>query len=159
MPNLFEEIQPELHRLKRFWIFCICLPVFYLIICIIIDNYVFQKNYTQGFKPLSQNTYQVVLVVFAVIIFSGQILILWLKMIFTQRLKRFLDNATAFGQHLRRQMLVLAAVCDIVAFLGLVLFLINGDLRTMFFSGIIALVYYAQIYPSDTSVRKVIRHR
>ncbi len=159
MPNLFEEIQPELHRLKRFWIFCICLPVFYLIICIIIDYYVFLKNYTQGFMPLSQNTYQVVLVVFGVIIFSSQILILWLKMIFTQRLKRFLDNATAFGQHLRTQMLVLAAVCDIVAFLGLVLFLINGDLLTMFFSGIIALFYYAQIYPSETSVHKVIRHR
>jgi len=159
MPNLFEEIQPELYRLKQFWIFCICLPVFYLIICIIIDNYVFLKHDIQGFKPLSQKTYRVVLIVFAVIIFSGQVMLLWLKMIFTQRLKRFLDNATAFGQQLRRQLLVLAAVCDIVAFLGLVLFLINGDLRTMFFSGIIALLYYTQIYPSETSVRKVIHHR
>ncbi len=159
MPNLFEEIQPELYRLKQFWILCICLPVFYLIICIIIDNYVFLKHDIQGFKPLSQKTYRVVLIVFTVIIFSGQVMLLWLKMIFTQRLKRFLDNATAFGQQLRRQLLVLAAVCDIVAFLGLVLFLINGDLRTMFFSGIIALFYYAQIYPSETSVRKVIHHR
>ena len=159
MPNLFEEIQPELYRLKRFWIFCICLPIFYLIICIIIDNYVFLKHDIQGFKPLSQKTSRVVLIVFALIIFSGQIMLLWVKMIFTQRLKRFLDNAAAFGQQLRRQLLVLSAVCDVVAFLGLVLFLINGDLRTMFFSGIIALFYYAQIYPSETSVHKVIRHR
>ena len=112
----------------------------------------------QGFRPLSQKTYGVVLIIFAVIIFFGQIMILWLKMIFAQRLKRLHDNATAFAQLLRKQLLVLAVICDTVAIMGLILFLINGDLRTMFFSGLIALVYYAQIYPSDTTIRKVIRH-
>lgn len=159
MLNLFEEIQPELHRLKQFWIICICLPVFYLIICVIINDYVFLKYGMQGFKPLTQKTYRIVLIVFAVIISSAQIVILWLKMIFAQKLRRLADTASAFGQQLRRNLLVLAAVCDIVAFLGLVLFLINGDLRTIFFSGIIALVYYAQIYPSDSSVKRIIRQR
>jgi F0F1-type ATP synthase membrane subunit c/vacuolar-type H+-ATPase subunit K len=159
MPDLFEDIRPELQRLKRFWALCICLPLLYLIICIIINKYVFLKSDVPGFVPLSQDTYRVILILFATIIISGQIAILLLKTIFARSLKGLVENATAFAELLRRQMLILAVICDTVAILGLVLFLLNGDLRTMFFSGIIALVYYAQIYPSESSVRKIIAHR
>ena len=75
-----------------------------------INNYIFLRNNIQGFKTLSQETYRVVFVVFAGIIFTCQILIVWLKTIFTQRLKRLVDNATGFGQQLRKQLLVLAVV-------------------------------------------------
>jgi hypothetical protein len=151
-----EELHPEneLARLRTLWYFYLLSPVAYLIIALVIDYNVFKPNNQHGFIALSVQTYRLVLLALGAFGLATEPLILSLKAWYEKRISDALNDLPLFRKRLTMRTMVLAGICDIVAILGLLLFLLRGDIRTVFFFGILSLVYYAQAYPSKLRQRR-----
>jgi hypothetical protein len=151
-----EELRPEneLARLRTLWYFYLLSPVAYLIIALVIDYNVFKPNNQRGFVALSAETYRLVLLALGALGLAAEPLIVWLKAWYEKRILDALDDPSLFRKRLTLRTLVLAGICDVVAILGLLLFLLRGDIRTVFFFGILSLIYYAQVYPSKLRRRR-----
>jgi hypothetical protein len=148
-------LETELSRLRTFWYFYILSPVVYLIIALIIDHYVFDPKGSRGFVTLSDSMYRYLLLMLGALGVSAQILILRLKPWFARRVREAFEDSFLLRRRLTTHTLILAGICDVVAILGLLLFILRGDIRTVFVFGLLSLIYYAQVYPSKPRIRCV----
>jgi len=148
---------------RRFWMFGISSPLIYLIICLVIDRWVFLRRPTSGFWPMSPDVFTVVFGVLATLaVLSMPILHLLRTRWVMRSLKDKKPGAGGNGRQPEdepppdpdhtdwirgRRFLFLFMACDFVAVVGLILFLLQGRMSVMLFFGVVALFDYAIAYP------------
>jgi hypothetical protein len=140
-------VKAELARLRTLWLFYLLSPLIYLIVALVIDYYIYKPN-NRSFVVLSDSTYRLLLLASGALGLAAEILILRFKPWFEKRILNALQDPALFRKRLTMRTFILAGICDLVALLGLLLFLVRGDIRAVFCFGLLALIYYAQVYPS-----------
>lgn len=136
-----------LRILRKYWLYVICLPPLYLLICTIVQEIWFTTAASRGFYPLTPTTKTVTLTLFGTFVVGAQALLLWLKRRFGLRLEEAESDPFEYSRLLKRRFMTQAAVCDSVSGLGVIYFLLEGDLRAMFVFGALSLLLYLQAYP------------
>ncbi|MCX7015043.1 MAG: hypothetical protein NTW86_21230 [Candidatus Sumerlaeota bacterium] len=150
-----EAVQLALRQLQFYWYGMLCLPLVYLLVCVGVRNWWFLPRNRVGLYPLAGEEEMTVIVVFGLLAGLGQALLLHLRGRFGAWLDEAAANAAEFVRLLRRRLLVLGAICDGVSFLGLLYFLMDGDLRGMLAFGVLSYILYAEIYPHDRLADKL----
>ena len=152
-PEIETYLAVQVKRIRGLWRICLCLPMAYLFVCAAVNYYYFIPRSQIGIYPLSQSTYELAF-------FSGLIVALGIEAaIFMLRrdTKAYLVARAHSPRELiesyRWRFFIMAALCDTVSFIGVILFLLNGTLKAVFIFGLLALICYAQIHPSTRLAR------
>jgi hypothetical protein len=145
-----EEADTAIRRLQWLWLGMLFLPLAYLIACVLLGKWLFNDpEGPRGFLSLSPGGMKTLIALGVIAVALGEALLLY----FRRRSDHLLDEAAEdierFGALLQRRLLFLGAVCDTVSFLGLIGFLLTGDLRAMFALGAASYFLYIQAYPRD----------
>lgn len=145
-------IQEQMRYLRRLWSFCLFLPVVYLLASLAIKHWWFNpKEWYGGLFDLSDTAYQVLLVVAGVLAVMFQLAILSFRKI---GLRRLAEDAEAgappelIAVHVRTRTFILLALCDLIGFIGLLIFLASGQVLATFVFGLISLMFYLQSQPT-----------
>lgn len=149
---ILEKSKMHLKWFRRFWVICLCIVPLYLIICVLVREYILYPRAMSGFLSLSGQIYQLVQVVFFASALLAYPTILMIKRIYWRELARYTSSPQRVMTRFRDGLFILAIICDTVAILGLLIFLFNGQLIMMIAFGLLALFYYAHIYPSEDLV-------
>ena len=134
----------------RLWLFAIGSPIIYLVICLLIDRAVFAKREVAGFWPVDDETYRFLFGLFAAIGVASMPAVFALKTWWAEQVagEESGDEVGTFLDHPRGwRFIALFMVCDTVALLGLILFLIQGQLNAMLFFGVLGMVCYGLCCP------------
>jgi len=145
--NPEEAIDLHLQRLQRLWTFFLLLPLAYLGLCVLIDRIYLQPRHPDGLWPSSVDSFQTWLTVCAIAVGITQIVLLVILRQFKRRLYNSRGSIDTFIKTLTWRQWISASCCDTVSFIGLVLFLLNADLRMMLIFGMASYLFYAQIHP------------
>ncbi len=136
--------------IQRFWMLGLTSPVIYLIICAVINRSVFARRSQAGFWPLEPKTYQLLLAGLAVAAACAFPILLLLKAKWAMSAPELEGvESTLLDSPRGRRFLVLFMICDTVAVIGLILFLIQGQMSAMLLFGILGLVNYAAAWPGE----------
>lgn len=154
-PSPRQQAEQAIRTLQRYWRGVLCLPVVYLLTCAAIQHYVFEPRDSSGFFPLASDSEIVLLAFFCVLTGCGQILIWTLKARFEMFLDESAEQIEEFVRILKRRFLFLGTICDTISGLGLIYFLLMGDMRAMLGFGAASYVLYAQIYTHERLARKI----
>jgi len=154
-PDPRQQAEHAIRTLQRYWRGVLCLPVVYILICAAIQRYVFTPRERNGFLPLAPDSAIVLLAFFAVLTGCGQSLIWTLKSRFETWLDESAGEVEEFVRILRRRFFFLGTICDTISGLGLIYFLLMGDMRVMLGFGAASYVLYAQIYTHERLARKI----
>ena len=146
-----------IRTLQRYWLAALCLPVAYVLVCAATQRYVFDSGDSRGFFPQGEESALILLVFFAILAMLAQVLVLVLKQRFATWLDESAEEIGEFIRILRRRFLILGTICDTVSGLGLIYFLLNGDMRVMLGLGAASYVLYAQIYTLEQWADKIQR--
>jgi len=131
------------------WLMALTSPLIYLVICIVIDRTVFAGRAAKGFFPLSESLYAGLFGFLAVLAVAGVFSVYALLKNWAARVAEDpADSGEGTLSRRTRRYFVIFAICDTIALCGLILFLIQGDIRAMVFFGIAAMVGYAAAYPA-----------
>jgi len=132
----------------RLWMISLFSPIIYLVICLIVNQWVFAKHTVPGFWPLPEKTYNVAFIVLAALAATALPIVFLLKSKWASKAPATPDEDEPPMQGPRgRRFVVTFMICDTVAFSGLVLFLIQGQMMAMLFFGVLGLLNYAMAYP------------
>lgn len=142
-------IKDEISRQRILWKIFLCLPIFYLLICTLIEKYYFIPEGKQGFVALKNDTFRLLLYITAGFAVISEILIVFLRGYFLAGIRDIQNDPKTAVEKLRFMFFILACFCDTTSVLGLILFLLNGEMWTMLCFGIIGMLLYAQIYPRE----------
>jgi hypothetical protein len=150
-----------MNAVRQLWMLGLTSPIIYLIIGIVIDRKVFAGRETAGFWPLEEPAYKILFGILATVAIVSMPVVAWLKSSWASRpesapSEETDDDAeverpepTLFETPQGKRFTLLFMICDTVAVLGLVLFLIQGHLNAMLFFGVVALIDYAVAYPGN----------
>jgi len=146
-----------IRQLQFYWCGLLCLPLAYLGGCIAIQKWWFGPAGRHGLLPLSQhpNESAVLAAVCGLTALLAEALLVFLRRRFGKWLEEAAQNMAEFLRLLRRRLLILGALCDLVSFFGVIYYVLDGDLRAMLAFGILAYVLYAQIFPQERLAEKV----
>jgi len=134
----------------RFWTIALTSPLIYLVICLIINQRVFSRRTVPGFWPLPTKAYDWLFVALAIVGMATMPLVYWLKSRWAVKAADRENEEAALLQRSRgRRFLTLFMICDTVAVIGLILFLMQGRMSAMLFFGILGLLNYAMAFPGQ----------
>jgi hypothetical protein len=134
----------------RFWMISLTSPLIYLVICLLVDRYVFVRYPIPGFSPLSAPVYSWLFGALALLAFISLPVVFFLKRQWAVKAREAVDEDAAILESPRgRRFAILLIICDTVALIGLILFLIQGSLTAMLFFGIAGLLNYAAAFPGQ----------
>lgn len=134
----------------RFWTIALTSPLIYLVICLIINQRVFSRRTVPGFWPLPTKAYDWLFVALAIVGMATMPLVYWLKSRWAVKAADRENEEAALLQRSRgRRFLTLFMICDTVAVIGLILFLMQGRMSAMLFFGILGLLNYAMASPGQ----------
>jgi len=134
----------------RFWTIALTSPLIYLAICLIVNRRVFSGRTVPGFWPLPTRAYEWLFVLLAVVGLATLPLTYWLKSRWAAKAPdAAAEDAPAIRSPRGRRYLALFMICDTVAMIGLILFLMQGRLSAMLFFGILGLLDYAMAFPGQ----------
>jgi len=139
----------EIKKQKILWKIFMCLPVLYLLICEVINKWYFIPNGIWGFFHLKKDTFKILLLISIFLAFVSEVSIVALKRRYFQQIKEILNKTDLVISKMRTMFFILACFCDTTSGLGLILFLLNGEIWVMALFGIIGLILYAQIIPNE----------
>lgn len=154
MPDYTDPIlEATVRYLRRLWGFCLFLPIAYLLSSLAIKRWWFEpRELYFGLLALSDTTYFVLLVIGGVLAVAFQLAIISFKRIGVRRMG---EDAAAgaspivLAAHLRTRTFILLALCDLIGFIGLLIFLASGQVFATFMFGLISLMFYLQSRPAD----------
>jgi hypothetical protein len=134
----------------RFWTLALTSPLVYLVICLIINQRVFSRRAAAGFWPMPVRVYDWLFTGLAIAGMATLPAVYWLKSRWACKAPDRTDEEAPLTQHPRgRRFLTLFMICDTVALIGLVLFLIQGRTAAMLFFGTLGLLDYAMAFPGQ----------
>lgn len=135
----------------RLWLFALVSPLVYLIICVAIKRWVFATREVGGFWPMSDGGYRILFGILASLAIAAMPFLFVLKTRWAVKAPDTSDEEeeSLFDNPRFRRFMLLFVIGDTVAFLGLVLFLIQGRLSAMVFFGVLALICYAICHPGS----------
>lgn len=151
-----DEVNEAIRRFQMVWYFMLSLPIVYLLVCIGIRE-VFFEDGQRGFLAPTPRTERVLLTSFIVLTCCAQVALVFLKQFFNRRIG---DNWSNYGHVvllLWKRLFYTGMICDTVSFLGLLYYILLGDLRVMFVFGIVSYLLYGQIMPRDRLMRKLLQ--
>lgn len=126
-------------------------PVIYLVICLVIDRVSFASRKVRGYWPMSPDGYKLLFGIFVTLALVSLPLILVLKNRWAGTAGTENDEEeTLFENQQTRRYVAIFMICDTVAVLGLILFLIQGNMTSMLLFGVLALLAYATAYPKPS---------
>ncbi len=144
-------VREDLNRLKLLWVLSTTSPLLYLAVSHYIRLTFFGPPDDNGFSPLSPQAFQIAFGACAAVALGVQGLHCYLR-------RRF-DSELCSGKHVtellrfyRNRTLALMGASEAPVLMGFGLFLVQGQLWTVFLLGAMSLVYYAQSYPSETGL-------
>jgi len=150
-----EEANDVVRRLQGYWMGMLVLPLLYLLACLAIGKYWFDRKGIDGLSPLSRDGAIVFWTVLGIAALTGSCLILNLEERFSQWLDEAADDPLEFFRLLSRRLLILGAICDVVSFLGVIYFLVDANIMPMAATGAYGYMLYAQIYPHKKVLKKL----
>jgi len=134
----------------RLWMMSLVSPLIYLVICLVVNRWVFAKHTIAGFWPLREKTYHAVFVVLASLAAAALPVVFLLKSKWASKAAATPGEDESPMENARgRRFVVTFMICDTVAFCGLVLFLIQGQMTAMLFFGVLGLLNYAMAHPGQ----------
>jgi hypothetical protein len=135
----------------RLWMLGLTSPVIYLLIAAAVNRLVFAERTVPGFWPLSADVYGRLLVVLAVISVAAVPIVLYLKKNWAGKVSAEAESeaATLLDSTHGRRFAAIFIICDTVALIGLILFLVQGRFNAVLLFGVIALLNYAAAYPGS----------
>lgn len=137
----------ELRRLRLLWMLGCVTPLIYLLIAHGVDLAWFRKS-GGGLMTLSDTGHGWLLHGFATAGIVLAAVVLTLRALPARRAPVAQSDPAAGLRGFRRRVLAMVALSDFTAGLGLILFLLTGDLRAVLAGGITAYLLYAVSYPS-----------
>lgn len=154
IPEL-ESVRPQLLTLKWLWAFSCSTPLIYLLIAhgLRITGIAERVRKALGSVEASLP----VLLVFAGAALAGQIALLILRVRFDRQMKTAGPQPQQVFDIYRRRTYTFLVLSDSTAFLGLLLFLLTGEMWAMLALGSLGLMYYGQSYPSECGLAVRVR--
>ncbi len=144
-----------MRRLKVYWNGMLFLPLLYLAICLGVETYWFEKKNMMGFLPLSRDGSIIIWAFLIIAALAGSFAIYFLEERFEHMLDEAGEEPEEFFRILFRRLLILGAICDAIAFLGLLSFLCNADILMMAAMGLYSYGLYARIHPNERVLKKL----
>lgn len=145
-------VRREIARERWLWRFFLCLPVLYLLLCVAINNLYFLPNHISGFIVLKKSVLKIIFYFACAFATAAACAIIVIKGVFSAKIDSAKPDEKKIITLLRTRLIVLASLCDTTSAMGVILFLLGGDLRHMMIFGIFALVLYAQICPREIEI-------
>jgi len=134
----------------RFWLIGLTSPVIYLVICLVVNHQVFAHRKVAGFWPLPAPVYDWLFVALAILAMACLPVVYLLKSKWAIKAPDTTKGDISVLQNPRgRRFVVAFAISDSVALIGLILFLIQGQMSAMLFFGLLGLLNYAMAYPGQ----------
>jgi hypothetical protein len=142
--------------LVRLWRISLATPVIYMLISIVVKRVAFADSETDGFFRLSREAYEAALASVTALAVASTVAVLWLRR--SRRRSwapgdaaqaRPAEHAEAFRRY-RFQTIVMLILCDGVAFLGLALYLLQGDVTAQGVMALWAWGAYAVSRPGES---------
>jgi hypothetical protein len=136
--------------LRRIWNVCIFFPPTYWLVCWAINHWWFTpKEMYFGMLGLSHKASYLLILLVGVAAGLIQWAIVGLKRIAARRMSDEEMTPAIFAAHLRTRTYLLLALCDTVALLGVIVFLMGGLLLAPFIFGMLSMLYYLQCRPEE----------
>jgi len=149
-----DAVEEALRRYQMIWQFMLSLPILYLLLCLGVREGFFEDG-EKGFLAPSERNVQTLLSIFAGLALLLQLLLLALKQWYATRIRGAQRNYEQLIRLLWKRLFYSGILCDTASFLGLLYFILLGDLRVMFAFGVASYLLYAQIQPNDRLVRQI----
>lgn len=142
-----KEAREELRRLRLLWAFGCTTPLIYLLVAHGVDLAWFRKS-GAGLLTLSVAGHAYVSAAFAAVGVILAAIVATLRILPVRRASDAKPGLAAAAGAFRRRVVVMVALSDLTACLGLVHFLLAADLRAVLVGGVMAYLLYAVSHPS-----------
>lgn len=150
-----DAVWEALRRYQFFWYSMLSLPIVYLLICLGIRQWWFGPDQHGAIEP-SPRTAKTILYGFGVLALMAQVAMLVLRQTYAVRLQGAQRDNRHLIQLLWKRLVFQGLFCDTVSLLGLVYYILTGDLLGMFIFGVVSYLLYAQIQPRDHFIRALL---
>ncbi len=149
-----EVVCEELKRLRTLWHVCLFSPLVYLLVARFVDvRWFSHPEWSGGALALGVTWREPLLALLALGATVAGAALVWL------RRRALLPPGETNILHLlarfRKRMLTMWILCDLVAFLGFLLFAVSADLRLMLWGGLLGLSFYAWSFPGREVLRQM----